>query len=64
MLLSIALKEQLCLPKLPLAEGLFSPTLIFIPSPQGEMDSGGWLGSGGEGGGSTAILYFLGGKYS
>lgn len=42
MLPSVALNEQLCLPRLARVEGLFSH--LHFHSPQGEMALGGWLG--------------------
>lgn len=44
MLLSIRLNTQLCLPRPPLVEDLFSH--LHFHSPQGEIGSGDWLGSG------------------
>lgn len=58
MLPSIALNEQLCLPRLARVEGLFSH--LHFHSSQGEMALGGWLASGW----SSYALYFLGGRYS
>lgn len=50
MLLSITLNQQLCLPRLPLTEGLFPPTRIFI------LPRERWAPAAGREVGSLALL--------